>query len=662
MSSTYMGKRCEGCLGRLAYDKKERYFQCIYCGRIYERELRFDRIQIDGMAGINDLSRSAMVKTIQLDFAGAERELAECDRLEHRSVSTRVAHFAYGLFKSFYAKDERMRGQDIATAQRMLQRLLAEYPAVTDPEEILYDYLESDDLYGLLVAVFSRVGQGDRVEILLERLDCAQIRNPYVSRALLRTLLVKGRLEDADMLLQNVSKQNVDVSLRMVLESYPAGDDKVKWVKHLLAVDDSDADLPAIFDSYFAQGQDPMPVTIEIFLEAMSHKVELDAAAMVGKVMDKCNDAHDAQKIFTAMSARRLDETAADTILKWCLYQAGDLDICRMGLQCLFDSNSIFELQEDTFTQLLASNVTDAEQLARCQLLLDVFKVQNRTIDKVIAYHLLQNKGEFDYRKAVFELLVARTGTVQMSTAEAYIMGDTPDGNLKPTMVDILLKNQKITNLYSGMLSTYLKTDIDTPEVREGVILQFLKRDLAPDNMAYSQYLLSKKEKHSSVVLQELARLKCKPMADTLEQYMKSLTSAQEYNGELAMAMTAYHFTVSPATILRYCLHITEAGAAKYRNMARFLDACQGDLRGVTCTCNMKGEGYIGNLAQVYLINSPDSKDVTAGILELLAKQKIKVDAPIQRASDRKNIKMKKFIQSCADALKPHLRELAEQI
>lgn len=657
-----MGKRCEGCLGRLAYDKKERYWKCIYCDNIYERELRFDRIQIDGMAGINDLSRAAMTKTMQLDFAGAERELAECDRLEHRSVATRVAHFVYALFKSLYAKDERTRAQDIATAERMLQRLLSEYPAVTDPEEILYDYLESDDLYGLLVAVFGRVGQGERVEILMERLDCDQVRNPYVSRALLRTMLTQNHLSEAGALLQNIHKQNVDAALRMVLDTYPAGEDKVKWVKHLLAVDDSDDDLPRIFDNYFAQTSDPQNVTIDIFLDAMSHKIELDATAMVSRVMGNCNDPHEAQKVFAALSSRRLGDDAANTILQWCLYQVGSLDICEMGLRCLFDSNSIFELQEDVFVGLLSSNVTDSEQIARCQLLLNVFKVQNRTIDKVIAYHLTKNKGEFDYRKAVFELLVSYTGTVQMSTAEAYIMGDTPDADKKPEMVDLLLKKQKITTLYSGMFSTYLQTDIDNPAVREGVILQFLKRDLTPDNQAYSAYLLNKKEKHSPVLLQEFQRLKCKPMADTFEQYLRGLTSPQAYDADMATIMTDYTFIISESSVVRYCLYITEVGAAKCRRMVKFMDACRGDLKGTVCHTTIKGETYEGNLAQIYLLSSPDDKNVSQEILKIFSKHKIKADAPIRRVSDRKNIKMKKLIASCADTLKPHLRELAEEI
>ena len=247
MAERFTGQRCQDCQGGLIYNKKEKYWECPYCGKVYERELRFDKVQIDGLAGINDLVRSTLSKLISLDFNGADKELLECEKINHASFGTLIASISVSLFKSFYIKD---RQQELSKANNLLQKLNRDFAEIDEPEEILYDFIDSSDIYALLYVVYSMTNQTRRKEMVFDLLDCEEVYNVNISRYLLSTLLKEQHVESADVLIDKLQGANCRVGISTILTTYPSNDKKASHIEKMLSKVDTEIDLSKIFDSY----------------------------------------------------------------------------------------------------------------------------------------------------------------------------------------------------------------------------------------------------------------------------------------------------------------------------------------------------------------------------------------------------------------------------
>ena len=82
MSSTFTGLRCSDCMGNLEYDKARKIWVCPYCGKEYERDLHVDKVQIDGVAGTNDVVRATLSDISKYDFVSAGKNRLFLDTID----------------------------------------------------------------------------------------------------------------------------------------------------------------------------------------------------------------------------------------------------------------------------------------------------------------------------------------------------------------------------------------------------------------------------------------------------------------------------------------------------------------------------------------------------------------------------------------------------
>lgn len=657
MAERFTNQRCEDCQGGLIYNKEDKYWECPYCGKKYERSLRFDKVQIDGLAGINDLVRSTLVKTISLDFDGAARDLSECEKIDHASIGTLIAHMSLALFRSFYTKD---RQQELSKVNMHLQKMNREFANIEDPEEILYDFIDSGDIYALLAVVYSTVNQSARLEMIFELLECEQVYNPNVSKYLLNVLLKHGKVEEADILLKNIPTENCRFGVMTVLNAYPAGEQKAAHIEHLLSASKADTDYSKVFDAYFQKNGDDPQTVLNIFLSAASHNVSFDASVVVGSVLAQCHDAETAERIFGILSKKRLDEKSANAILSWCMYECEDLAVSEIGFKALFDSSSVFEIDDDTMIELLSDGQEDEIKLGKLRQMMSTFKMANKNVDRLIAFHLLENEGEYDFRKTVLEELLQYTPSVQLSVIERYVLAITVDGEKKAEFLDMVLSKSKSTALCNTLFSGYLKARIDEPEIREGVIGKFLDYKLVPDGDAFNYYLLNFAEIHSNEILDRLTNAGCRAIPATFDRYLSAIREPAQYNMKIAYLATRGSFVLSPANFAKFILSISEPQSSKIAHAQQYLEACNGNLRDMRFSAN--AAGISGNLAQVYLLTSGDDPYVMQEVIKLLQKEKIKLDTPAEGLADRKKVKFHKFIDANAEKLGTKITTLAKEL
>lgn len=659
MAERFTGQRCQDCQGGLIFNKKDKYWECPYCGKIYERELRFDKVQIDGLAGINDLVRSTLLKLILLDFDGAEKELLECEKINHTSIGTLIASISVSLFKSFYMKD---RQQELSKANNLLQKLNRDFAEIDEPEEILYDFIDSSDIYALLYVVYSMTNQTNRKEMVFDLLDCEEVYNANIIKYLLSTMLKEQHVELADILIEKLQGANCRAGISTVLTSYPSNSNKASHIEKLLSKVDAEIDLSKMFDSYFASNNDEVDVVSGVFMSAISHNINFDTSTVIHSVLKNCSSVENATKMFKAIGSKRLDEDTANAILLWCINECEDCTISEVGFKSLFDSNSVFEITDQHAICLLQSNQQEDTKRQKIIQMLSIFKISSKNLDRLLAYHLIENFGSYEYRKSIFDEISSRVVSVPLNVVEKYTLQVSFDTENKHCILQEVFSKSKNVSLGAGVVSQYLMKTIDTPETRDRVIYTLLSMKLMPDPESVSVYLLNQNELHSDDVLDLMISQSCKSTSKTFDQYLASLKDYKLFNPKIARVATQFGYVLSPESFAKYLLNAEESGSSKITLAKKYYEVCSHSVKTMELITAVNGIEIRGNIAQVYLLDSKDDLYVMQEIIKELHKEKIRLDANIEVVSSRKKIKMRKFIDANEMYLSKKIETLAQQL
>ncbi len=657
MGERFTGQRCQDCQGGLIYNKQEKYWECPYCGKIYERELRFNKVQIDGLAGINDLGRATLSEVLALDFESAEKNLAECEKLNHSSIATHVAKLSFLLFKSFYSKD---RQAELNKLNAFLIQFNREFVSIEEEEEILYDFINSADIYALLYVVYSMTGQKDRKQMVLDMLDTEYVVNPNISKYLINAFLKEGNVEQADVLLKNTTKENSKNGIMSVLSLYPSTETKVVHIENLLNKLPQETDMSKIFDNYFETTKDDEKVIVDLFLSVVSYNVSFNTQKVIENVLKYCTDEETAKKTFEAMSKKRFDDNTANAILHWTMDKCLNSNVSKIAFESLFASNSVFEIADDEIIEVLSSEQDEELKYEKLKQMLATFKMSSKNLDKVFAYHLLQNRGEPEYRKNIYYELLSRLASIPFSVFEEYVLKIDFDRGNKAEFIQAGFEKIRMGTILAGILSQYMKSSVDSPEVREKVITVFLNNGFTPDLEATSWYLLNFAETHAENILNALDRLNCKVASGSFNEYIGSLADCSKVNQKIIELLTKNSFVITARSFQKYLLHVVEPEGKKIARVAKCLSSCNGDLRETRFTVDIAETQILCNLTQAFFLLSKDDLFVTKQIVIQLEQAKIKLDNPIELPKIRKKAKFKNFIRENEQSLGAKIKALEE--
>ena len=98
--------RCTDCSGLLEFNKQLKIFECPYCGKKYEKDIQFEKVQIDGVASSIDIVRAVLLDLSTENYDSAKKNLAECEKVNHTYIGTLIAGMAYYLCLSLKNKEE----------------------------------------------------------------------------------------------------------------------------------------------------------------------------------------------------------------------------------------------------------------------------------------------------------------------------------------------------------------------------------------------------------------------------------------------------------------------------------------------------------------------------------------------------------------------------
>lgn len=661
MGSTFTGMRCSDCMGALEYNKARKIWICPYCGKEYERDLHVDKVQIDGVAGINDTVRATLSDIGKYDLASAQKNLSEAERINPNHVGTIISNICYYLFSTTTSKEKEKQQQYLAKTTYYAKKLNEEYSDVYEDEKALYDYLNNPDLYAVLYIAFNSINNHQREAIIYNYLQIDSIVDSKLNKSLLSIALKKKNLEDVDLIVKKVDLIDKKFTLNQILKLFPDSEKKQEYVKLLFSKNAfGDREVPLIMD-YLNTTSDSVTTKFVTITSAYALGMQLDITKIIEEVFKKCTNETEADNIFNSLALMKLKKDDVQIVLDYCLSKnCPNEDIAIKGLTYLKDSGGLFEVDDnDIIPFLKGQNFSHMEQINIVNAMLEKFNCSNKSLDNISSYAFIECAYAPNERQVLLDNLLKKVKSITMKTLNDYVLKSNIDKNYKPLVVEKILKLGMNKVYFNNLLSDYIKTTIDVVKVKEEIVILLMKYGLQCSSKDLTNYLLSYKDTIPTNVLNSILNYPVVPEPDTLSRYFKSLSDYSKCDTPFMDYLLNHKVTCDANAIERYLLFSKDVSVRKTSVYQILINGCINKNFSSQIGCIHNGNTIRGNIAQVYLLTSNDDKGSKLKIIQNL-KSYVKLSESM--LVNNKQIKFKKYITENKDKLEKDIDNLCEEL
>ncbi|MDF2511284.1 MAG: hypothetical protein K0S04_1150 [Herbinix sp.] len=658
MAVNFVARKCT-CGGKLEFDLEKKIWVCMYCGTIVEREATFDRVQVDGIEGINDVVRQTLMDVAYKRVDSAERNYADCERKNHQHIGTLLANLSLLMMKISLTKDQSEVRNFLDKIIFLAKRLKEEFPVIAEDEINLYESFgnASSDIYGTLAAAYDTLKDEGRFEYISSKMNVGEIFSVDTNRNLLRIAMKRGSLDVVDQILSNQSNIDKKSALEDILESYPDVTRKREILSKLIDKDIMESDTK-IFEAYFIDSKDRIETKNEVLSKTIDFGLKYNCDLIL-KGISSIADYDNAKVTFDALCRSELSDQETEDILGSVLSAGKRYEIALAFLQANIDNKCYIRLNANIINAFLAASTWEVEESLQIVKRLLQFDIDNRQMDAVINYYLCDNQDHNEKRSRMIPILLPERVPISISTIENYSLKTITDGNDKSKFLKMIFLTGFNKTYVSELLSKYILSSIDSKDVSAAVTDYLISEGFQVDPKILNQYIAStaddaevKKDK-----IKKLIQNGTQPRNDSLDTYLLSLNNVSEYSLELFNLLSEQGCQVSEASLVKYLLKITDAD--KVGNLIKLLEYITFDINNTMSEIAHLGNCIFGNIFQIYVLCSEDPYDIAHGITEALTIKKVKLSGDI-KVND-KSLKFKKYISENKASVSPLTLRLCEE-
>ena len=657
MGSSFKGQRCGDCSGALEFDKVLMHWFCPYCGKIYERDLQVDKVQIDGIAGINELSRACLIDVSKCNFDSAEDGISECERANANHFATKICNVCYHLFAASNLTDKSKVQLHLAKTKQFLKQLQTDFSYVGDEERKLYDYYNTQDIYAILYITFNSLGLQEREQLIYNYLDMGSIYDQKINKSLISIAIKKHNTADLDKLIQNISFIDKRSALNDILKKYPDDETKVRYIDFLFSQEAFTQKDYFLVNNYFKDTSDSALTKLFVFAKCSELKMNVDVTDMIKNIFSGNLSQKEIKKVFELLEKIKLSKENAQIIFKYCLF--GDSvseKVAINGLEYLRNSGGIFEVSSSEVIEYIEKSNQFSHELF--QTLINKFNINNKSLDTLVTYGLLKLDKPKKIRKDIIEKIITKAKTITIKTLEDYTLLVSKDCEFKAEILKLILDCGINPNYYNNLLSKYMNTKIDTFDIKVEIVNLLLDKKLKYTSKDLSIFILSVAEHVDEKFINKFKANSVSPLATTLDSYIISLSDVKKYNSVLVDYLVSYPVSSSKQTVEKFLL--------KFENVPKRLPIALAILNGTSkenydsnILFSYNNSSIYGNIAQAYLLSSKDDIYVKTKILDELVKL-AKLNAEIK--VNNREIKFKKYIIENKNNLDQDINSLCESL
>lgn len=413
---------------------------------------------------------------------------------------------------------------------------------------------------------------------------------------------------------------------------------------------------------YLNATKDSVLTKFTLITEAYALDMRINITEIIEEVFKKCSTASEADSIFESLSQMKLKRDDVQIVLDYCLSKnCPNEDIAIKGLTYLKNSGGLFEVDDNDIIPLLKSNnFSNIEQIHIVITMLEKFNCSSKSLDNICSYVLLECKYSPQERLELITPLLKNVKSITMKTLNDYVLKVNQDKTLKIKVIEEIFKLGMNKVYFNNLLSDYMKTNIDSLEVKSSIVIFFMKNGLKCNSSDLSSLLLKYcNSKVPTEFLNVIMNYPVSPEADTLMRYYKSLNDFSNCDSTLVEYLLNHRITVDALVIEKYLINSKDVSVQKANIYQVLINNCINKNFSSKISFNHMGNIIKANIAQYYLLTSNDDEGSKLKIIENL---KLYVKLSEAMIVNDKSIKFKKYITENKEKLDKSIDKLCESL
>lgn len=437
MASSYKSLRCDCCAGTLEYNKGKKVWVCKYCGNEVRREEEYD-----GLFTIKNVVKQTLMDLADGRLDSAERNLAECEKIDTRYVGTCLARLCVELYTVITpAPAQRGKSKGIfGRMKRDYDALQAIDSGISTEEEALYESFDgAADAFGVLYLTLDSLGDQIHRDFVEGMMDCGAIYSRSLNERLLHVFLKSGKMEQVDKIHGNEDNIDCRAALFCTLQSYEDGEAKRAHISALTGKAGLQPDDRKEIERYLKESPDSPETKRIVYCAAANVGAPASIDYVTDYVLEPAGDDEEAaREILRALCGQHPNDQTVYFLLDRILTRYGG-GVAAAELEELADQDIFVVVPGKTVTAMLNRADLTAEEKLRLLELCHRFRIDARTDDAILSAYLCGG-GAPDERRKVLSALLSYVKTLSTAALERYVLGCTDDGLEKTQILEQLLK------------------------------------------------------------------------------------------------------------------------------------------------------------------------------------------------------------------------------
>lgn len=660
MAINFVARKC-ACGGTLEFNSIEKIWICKYCGTVIEREATFDKVQVDGIEGINDVVRQTLNDIAYKRMESAEKNLQDCERKNYKHIGTLIANLSFYMTKISLSKDKKQIETFLEKVKYYAKRMNEEFPVIAEDEINLYEFLGSDasDIYANLIAIFDTIKSYNRVEYIRTKINSKEIFSEESNKSLLKISIKQGEFDVVDSIVDNTNNIDKKSTFLEIISNYPDGDKKREIINKLLDTSIGKEIQNLYYENYIAKSSDSIITKNLLLLRMAEVGVKCNPEVVIDGLYKHIDNYQTAKETFNALFKSKLTDKEVGLLLTFCITENKRYEIIKAFFDTLIQNQKFMQVNSRDIISLLDSPSFSEEELVEVLKSMLQFDIDNKNKDIVYNYYLNKNEDKPEIREIILSLFLVKNCPISTSTIETYVIETFHDGINKLNNMKKIFATGFNRTFLSDLLSKYLLSEVDEINIKNQIINYLIEEGFKVDSKTLDQYIVLSKEDISNKVdiIKMLIGSGTQIGNDSLDTYLISLEETSNFSTEIFNLLNKQSYTISADSINKYILLCKDIEKTEHGTM--LIRSSTFDFNVEVSMVSHLGNEVNCNLFQAYVLVSQDCYEVARVIVECFSSKKIKLNSPIY--VNGQLVKFKKYVADKKNELSPLTLQICEE-
>lgn len=642
MGSNYKDLRCTGCNGTLEYRKEKKAYECIYCGNLIRREEQYD-----GLYTIKNVVKQVLTDLAYGRLESAQKNVIECEKIASSYVGTVIAQICmkYYLLTTPGACQDSEVKSIYSQVLRLKEKLNEIDSNISAEEQALYESFEDgSDAFGVLLLVFDSLKAGVHFDFVKEFFDASLVYSRVLNARLLNYALKKNDTEMAGKIFANSDNIDCRSALLILLNTYADSEQKRSYMDEIFSKAELQEDDYKQFEKYLNETQDQVETKVHLYTNAVKYHKAPSIRCVLDHILSE-NGIENIQveRVLNAFCSKSPRDAELYELVEE-MYTKHTGAVAINELQILLGSSLFIKPSVNMIWAMLSNSEWSAQERAQMLELSQQCKIDAKSNDVIMSNILLKLKEDVDTRVLLINKMTEYVKTISTMSMTEYILKSNLDGERKPEIMGLIFQLDVNMSFYRDVLSKYMASDVDSPEVKKQIVQMLGSKGLNVDsdvlvNMACEATSENFMEAVTFIQtsLNNGARLENHALSTYLEK-----VSPKNYHKELISILHTTCSRITDKALTNYVLYTNDAYNVKVQNSVVFAEQNGKSFGTSACSITYLNSKIQCNLFQAYVLMTKDSVEVTETIVNAMKNSGAKLNQTM-RVGDAE-VKFKKFV------------------